>query len=41
MTNSHVKPVRRVRFGVSKGLPQIAALVVILLIDSLVAPNFF
>lgn len=41
MTDSHVKPVRRVRFGVSKGLPQIAALVVILLIDSLVAPNFF
>ncbi len=41
MTDSHVKPVRRVRFGVSKGLPQIAALVVILLIYSLVAPNFF
>lgn len=41
MTDSRVKPVRRVRFGVSKGLPQIAALVVILLIDSLVAPNFF
>lgn len=41
MTDSHVKLVRRVRFGVSKGLPQIAAFVVILLIDSLVAPNFF
>ncbi|MFT8209623.1 MAG: galactofuranose ABC transporter, ATP-binding protein YtfT [Symbiopectobacterium sp.] len=36
MTDSHVKPARRVRLGV-----KIAALVVILLIDSLVAPNFF
>lgn len=41
MTDSHVKPVRKGRLVVSKGMPQIAALVVILLIDSLVAPNFF
>ena len=41
MTDSHVKPVRRARLTLSKGLPQLTALIAILLIDSLVAPNFF
>lgn len=41
MTDSHVKPTHKGRLAMNKGMPQIAALVVILLIDSLVAPNFF
>lgn len=41
MTDSKAKPVRQVRWTFSKGMPQLFALIAILLIDSLVAPNFF
>ncbi|MFJ5332774.1 galactofuranose ABC transporter, ATP-binding protein YtfT [Pectobacterium versatile] len=41
MTDNNVKPAKKVRLTFTKGVPQILALVAILLIDSMVAPNFF
>ncbi|MBN3160759.1 galactofuranose ABC transporter, ATP-binding protein YtfT [Pectobacterium brasiliense] len=41
MTDNNVKPAKKVRLTFSKGVPQLLALVAILLIDSMVAPNFF
>lgn len=41
MTDNNVKPAKKVRLTFTKGVPQLLALVAILLIDSMVAPNFF
>ncbi|KHS98267.1 ABC transporter permease [Pectobacterium brasiliense] len=41
MTDNNVKPAKKVRLTFTKGVPQFLALVAILLIDSMVAPNFF
>ncbi|WP_225086146.1 galactofuranose ABC transporter, ATP-binding protein YtfT [Pectobacterium colocasium] len=41
MTDNNIKPAKKVRLTFTKGVPQLLALVVILLIDSMVAPNFF
>ncbi|MFJ5484619.1 galactofuranose ABC transporter, ATP-binding protein YtfT [Pectobacterium actinidiae] len=41
MTDNNVKPAKKVRLTFAKGMPQLLALVAILLIDSMVAPNFF
>ncbi|KFX01435.1 sugar ABC transporter permease [Pectobacterium betavasculorum] len=41
MTDNKIKPARKVRLTFTKGVPQLLALVAILLIDSMVAPNFF
>ncbi|KHN89487.1 sugar ABC transporter permease [Pectobacterium actinidiae] len=41
MTDNNVKPAKKVRLTFTKGMPQLLALVAILLIDSMVAPNFF
>ncbi|MEQ9941057.1 galactofuranose ABC transporter, ATP-binding protein YtfT [Pectobacterium aroidearum] len=41
MTDNKVKPAKKVRLTFTKGVPQLLALVAILLIDSMVAPNFF
>ncbi|GKV96944.1 MULTISPECIES: galactofuranose ABC transporter, ATP-binding protein YtfT [Pectobacterium] len=41
MTDNNVKPAKKVRLTLTKGMPQLLALVAILLIDSMVAPNFF
>ncbi|GKW44148.1 ABC transporter permease [Pectobacterium parvum] len=41
MTDNNVKPAKKVRLTFTKGGPQLLALVAILLIDSMVAPNFF
>ncbi|MER0044993.1 sugar ABC transporter permease [Pectobacterium odoriferum] len=41
MTDNNVKPAKKVRLTFTKGVPQLLALVAILLIDSIVAPNFF
>lgn len=41
MTDNKIKPARKVRLTFTKGAPQLLALVAILLIDSMVAPNFF
>ncbi|MEQ9772220.1 galactofuranose ABC transporter, ATP-binding protein YtfT [Pectobacterium jejuense] len=41
MTDNNVKPAKKVRLTFTKGGPQLLALVSILLIDSMVAPNFF
>ncbi|GKW04520.1 sugar ABC transporter permease [Pectobacterium carotovorum subsp. carotovorum] len=41
MTDNNVKPAKKVRLTFTKGVPQLFALVAILLIDSMVAPNFF
>ncbi|KFF64082.1 sugar ABC transporter permease [Pectobacterium brasiliense] len=41
MTDKNVKPAKKVRLTFTKGVPQLLALVAILLIDSMVAPNFF
>ncbi|MFJ5492681.1 galactofuranose ABC transporter, ATP-binding protein YtfT [Pectobacterium carotovorum] len=41
MTDNNVKPAKKIRLTFTKGVPQLLALVAILLIDSMVAPNFF
>ncbi|POE03773.1 galactofuranose ABC transporter, ATP-binding protein YtfT [Pectobacterium odoriferum] len=41
MIDNNVKPAKKVRLTFTKGVPQLLALVAILLIDSMVAPNFF
>ncbi|MEQ9867173.1 galactofuranose ABC transporter, ATP-binding protein YtfT [Pectobacterium aroidearum] len=41
MTDNNVKPAKKVRLTFTKGVPQLLALVAILLIDSMVSPNFF
>ncbi|GKW13986.1 galactofuranose ABC transporter, ATP-binding protein YtfT [Pectobacterium punjabense] len=41
MTDNNIKPAKKVRLTFTKGVPQLLALVAILLIDSMVAPNFF
>ncbi|KHT24534.1 galactofuranose ABC transporter, ATP-binding protein YtfT [Pectobacterium carotovorum] len=41
MTDNNVKPAKKVRLTFTEGVPQLLALVAILLIDSMVAPNFF
>ncbi|MCL6327495.1 galactofuranose ABC transporter, ATP-binding protein YtfT [Pectobacterium polaris] len=41
MTDNNVKPAKKVHLTFTKGVPQLLALVAILLIDSMVAPNFF
>lgn len=41
MTDNNSKPAKKVRLTFTKGVPQLLALVAILLIDSMVAPNFF
>ncbi|MEI7085888.1 galactofuranose ABC transporter, ATP-binding protein YtfT [Pectobacterium versatile] len=41
MTDNNVKPAKKVRLTFTKGVPQLLALAAILLIDSMVAPNFF
>ncbi|TKY80416.1 galactofuranose ABC transporter, ATP-binding protein YtfT [Pectobacterium polonicum] len=41
MTDNNIKPAKKVRLTFTKGMPQLLALVAILLIDSMVAPNFF
>ncbi|MFJ5454486.1 galactofuranose ABC transporter, ATP-binding protein YtfT [Pectobacterium jejuense] len=41
MTDNNVKPAKKVCLTFTKGVPQLLALVAILLIDSMVAPNFF
>ncbi|MEI7209800.1 galactofuranose ABC transporter, ATP-binding protein YtfT [Pectobacterium carotovorum] len=41
MTDNNVKPAKKVRLTFTKGVPQLLALVAILLVDSMVAPNFF
>ncbi|POE07802.1 sugar ABC transporter permease [Pectobacterium odoriferum] len=41
MTDNNVKPAKKVRLTFTKGVSQLLALVAILLIDSMVAPNFF
>ncbi|MEQ9889224.1 galactofuranose ABC transporter, ATP-binding protein YtfT [Pectobacterium zantedeschiae] len=41
MTDNKIKPARKVRLTFTKGVPQLLALVAILLVDSMVAPNFF
>ncbi|MHC3492985.1 galactofuranose ABC transporter, ATP-binding protein YtfT [Pectobacterium brasiliense] len=41
MTDNNVKPAKKVRLTFTKGVPQLLALVAILLIDCMVAPNFF
>ncbi|MFW5403514.1 galactofuranose ABC transporter, ATP-binding protein YtfT [Pectobacterium carotovorum] len=41
MTDNNVKPAKKARLTFTKGVPQLLALVAILLIDSMVAPNFF
>ncbi|KHN55826.1 galactofuranose ABC transporter, ATP-binding protein YtfT [Pectobacterium fontis] len=41
MTDNNSKPATKVRLTFTKGVPQLLALVAILLIDSMVAPHFF
>ncbi|AOR62878.1 galactofuranose ABC transporter, ATP-binding protein YtfT [Pectobacterium wasabiae] len=41
MPDNNIKPAKKVRLTFTKGVPQLLALVAILLIDSMVAPNFF
>ncbi|UUE57486.1 galactofuranose ABC transporter, ATP-binding protein YtfT [Pectobacterium aroidearum] len=41
MIDNNVKPAKKVRLTFTKGVPQLLALVAILLIDSMVTPNFF
>ncbi|AFI92442.1 ABC transporter permease [Pectobacterium parmentieri] len=41
MPDNNIKPAKKVRLTFTKGVPQLLALAAILLIDSMVAPNFF
>ncbi|AOR61210.1 galactofuranose ABC transporter, ATP-binding protein YtfT [Pectobacterium parmentieri] len=41
MPDNNIKPAKKVRLTFTKGVPQLLALAAILLIDSVVAPNFF
>ncbi|PWD63582.1 galactofuranose ABC transporter, ATP-binding protein YtfT [Pectobacterium parmentieri] len=41
MPDNNIKPAKKVRLAFTKGVPQLLALAAILLIDSVVAPNFF